>query len=202
MIVCLRIQSNNTIMKKFSILALLFIVALSSCKKDDDQDTVTPTPPNEEEVITKMEVRLSPSMGGDTVIMTFNDPDGDGGVDPTITGGILAANTDYSGDIQLYNETETPIEIVTEEILEEDDEHQFFFDVQLGATTWAYADMDDNMNPIGQMFTLTTADALSGTLKVTLRHEPEKEAEGVSDGDITNAGGETDIEVEFDVEVQ
>lgn len=189
-------------MKKFSILALLFIVALSSCKKDEDEDSVTPpTPPNEEEVITTMEVRLT-DPASNTVIMTFVDPDGDGGINPTITGGILSANTVYSGEIQLFNETETPAEIITTEILEEADEHQFFFDAQLGATTVAYADMDSNGNPLGQMFTLTTGDALSGTLTVTLRHEPVKEAPGVSDGDITNAGGETDIEVEFDVEIQ
>lgn len=188
-------------MKKFSILALLFIVALSSCKKDDDEETVTPTPPNEEEVITTMEVRLT-DPASNTVIMTFVDPDGDGGINPTITGGTLAANTVYTGEIQLFNETETPAEVITTEILELAEEHQFFFDAQLGATTVAYADMDENGNPLGQMFTLTTGDALSGTLTVTLRHEPDKEAAGVSDGDITNAGGETDIEVEFDVEIQ
>ncbi|HBK71516.1 MAG TPA: type 1 periplasmic binding fold superfamily protein, partial [Flavobacteriaceae bacterium] len=35
-----------------------------------------------------------------------------------------------------------------------------------------------------------------------LRHEPNKSASGVSDGDITNAGGETDIEVIFNITVQ
>ena len=34
-----------------------------------------------------------------------------------------------------------------------------------------------------------------GQFTVTLRHEPDKSAQGVSAGDITNAGGETDIEV-------
>jgi len=37
---------------------------------------------------------------------------------------------------------------------------------------------------------------------ITLRHEPAKDATGVSDGDITNAGGETDISVNFPVEIQ
>jgi hypothetical protein len=39
-------------------------------------------------------------------------------------------------------------------------------------------------------------------LKITLRHEPNKKASGVVGGSITNAGGETDIEVSFDVEVK
>jgi len=50
--------------------------------------------------------------------------------------------------------------------------------------------------------TLTTDAAGSGTITVILRHEPDKGASGVNDGDITNAGGETDIEVTFDVTVQ
>ena len=37
---------------------------------------------------------------------------------------------------------------------------------------------------------------------MTLRHEPAKDASGVAAGDITNAGGETDIEVTFDVTVE
>ena len=41
----------------------------------------------------------------------------------------------------------------------------------------------------------------NGTITVILRHEPDKDASGVSNGDITNAGGETDIEVVFNVEV-
>jgi hypothetical protein len=37
---------------------------------------------------------------------------------------------------------------------------------------------------------------------VTLRHEPDKGAAGVSGGDITNAGGDTDIEVTFPVVIE
>jgi hypothetical protein len=40
------------------------------------------------------------------------------------------------------------------------------------------------------------------TIRVTLIHEPMKSAAGVSSGDITNAGGETDIEVGLPVVVQ
>ena len=47
-----------------------------------------------------------------------------------------------------------------------------------------------------------TGAASVGTLKVTLRHEPNKSAAGVVGGDITNAGGETDIEVEFPIVIE
>jgi hypothetical protein len=66
----------------------------------------------------------------------------------------------------------------------------------------AYDDMDGSGNPIGVANTYLTGDAGSGTFTVTLRHEPNKTAAGVADGDITNAGGETDIEVEFPVTIQ
>ena len=41
----------------------------------------------------------------------------------------------------------------------------------------------------------STNAAGSGELQVVLRHEPDKFGANVSAGDITNAGGETDIEV-------
>ncbi|MEZ7887763.1 MAG: type 1 periplasmic binding fold superfamily protein, partial [Flavobacteriales bacterium] len=61
---------------------------------------------------------------------------------------------------------------------------------------------DEEGNPIGLSTVLTTGEMGSGTITVTLRHEPNKDAAGVSSGDIANAGGETDIEVTFNVEIQ
>ena len=62
--------------------------------------------------------------------------------------------------------------------------------------------MDENGNPVGLSFTLTTGEASSGALTFTLIHEPDKSGDGVSEGDITNAGGSKDIEVTFELEVQ
>ena len=59
---------------------------------------------------------------------------------------------------------------------------------------------DTNGNPIGLDYSFATWNAGgSGNLKITLRHQPDKNAAGVSSGDIANANGETDIEVEFPV---
>ena len=41
-----------------------------------------------------------------------------------------------------------------------------------------------------------------GNLKITLRHRPQKNAEGVASGNITNAGGATDAEVIFPVAIE
>jgi len=167
-------------------------LSLSACKKDD------PEPPNEEEVITTLNYTLTPQ-SGDAVTLTFQDLDGDGGNAPTVTSGTLSANTIYSGSLELLNEIEN--EDITEEIKDEDDEHQFFFEATNGISI-DYDDEDGDGNPVGLSNTLTTTSAGSGTIKVTLIHEPEKDADGVAGGSITNAGGETDIEVTFNVTVQ
>ena len=182
----------------FNFIMATAIIALS-CSSDDN-----PVPVNEEEVITTMTLTLVPQGGGDNVVLQTRDLDGDGPNPPVVTvSGDFSSNTSYDGSIVLLNETESPAEDITEEVEEEADEHQFFF--QLGGTidvTAAYADTDDNGNPIGLSFTLSAGDASNGTLTVILRHQPDKDATGVSDGDITNAGGETDIEQTFQVSIQ
>lgn len=172
------------------------ILAVSSCKKED------PIIPNEEEVITTLVYTLTPQDGGNTVEFRFTDLDGDGGDAPVITNGTLDTNTVYNGSLSLLNETETPAEEITEEIEEEAEDHQLFFTLSGVSASVDYADADADGNPIGLFTTVSTTTASTGTLVVTLRHELSKGAEGVSAGDITNAGGETDIEVTFDVTIQ
>jgi hypothetical protein len=116
--------------------------------------------------------------------------------------GSLAANTTYNGVMEVLNETESPAEDITEEVLEEALEHQFFFTPSNSIATFAYSDADSEGNPIGIKFTLTTSDGGTGNINITLIHEPEKTEPDVSSGDITNAGGEADIEATFSVTVQ
>lgn len=165
-------------------------------------DPETPEPPNEEEVITTLRYTLIPNGGGDTVVLSFQDLDGDGGNTPVLTSDTLAANTTYAGTLEILNETTTPADDITSEILEEDVDHQFFFETTVGDMTVAYNDQDENGAPVGLSTNLTTVSAGHGTLTITLRHEPNKSAMGVANGEIANAGGETDIEVTFDTHVQ
>ena len=191
---------NSKFMKNFKIytLSLILVLALfSSCKKD------TPEPENEEEVITTLIYTLTPEAGGNSVVFSFRDLDGDGGDAPVVINGVLAANTVYDTEIELLNEAENPTEDITEEVEAEGDEHQIFYaqtaDLDMA---FAYVDLDGDGNPIGLMTKLETGAASTGMYRITLRHEPSKSANGVSNGDITNAGGSTDIEVTFDVEIQ
>ena len=191
---------KNIFQTKSLLLTLIFVSLLSimSCS-DDPEDPIIE---NEEEVITTLTYTLTPSEGGSAVVLSYQDLDGDGANEPTITNGTLSAETTYSGSLTLLNETESPAESVTEEIEEEDADHQFFFVTTVSGLSVAYADTDDDGNPVGLASTLTTGSAGSGNLTVTLKHEPDKSASGVSDGVITNAGGETDISVTWTITVE
>ena len=180
------------------VITLVLVISLifSACDADD------PVIPNEEELITTLNFTLVPANGDPAITLSFVDLDGDGGTAPTITGGTLAANQSYTGSVELLNEAETVTEDITLEVAEEDDEHQFFFQSTISDLTVNYNDQDADGNPLGISSTLNTGAAASGTLTIILRHEPDKFASGVSGGDITNAGGETDIEVTFPIDVQ
>lgn len=178
----------------YMLLPLLFLT--TACDPDD------PEPVNEEELITTLNYILTPDNGGEVVTLNFSDLDGDGGTAPVITGGTLQANTTYNGLLELFNESEDPVEDISEEVEEEGVDHQFFFLTEQINASVTYIDADNNGDPIGLLTELVTGGPSSGQLTVVLRHEPDKDANGVTNGDITNAGGETDIEVSFDVDIE
>ena len=93
---------------------------------------------------------------------------------------------------------EDPAEDVTLEIVEEQDEHQVFFSAMDLAVDFAYVDFDSNGFPVGTQFTLTTTNAGSGSVTITLIHEPMKP----NDGTVDTAGGSIDIQTSFPVTVE
>lgn len=187
----------KSILKLFTLLLVSnFIV---SCSNDDDNSI--PPPVNEEEVITTMTLTFTPVGGGTVVELKTQDLDGDGPDAPVVTiSGSFQSDTTYNGTVEFLNELEDPAEDITEEVAEESLEHQVFFTVTGGLGTMTYNDTDADGNPIGldiSFQTVSTGTPINGSITVTLRHESNKNASGVSDGDITNAGGETDIEETF-----
>ncbi|NKI32196.1 type 1 periplasmic binding fold superfamily protein [Croceivirga thetidis] len=183
-------------MKTLKFLSIFFMAGLLfvACSDDDSN----PTPVDEEEVITTMTITLTPVGGGDTITFQTQDLDGDGPGAPNVTvSGNLAGNTTYNGSIVLLNETESPAENVTTEIEEENDEHQFIFEIGGSVASAAATDQDGNGNPVGLSFALVTNTAGAGTLTVTLRHKPTKP----NDGTLAGAGGETDIAATFNFNI-
>lgn len=187
-----KFQTMKT-MKNISFYALLSI-AMIGCSDDDTAPEVI----NDEELITTVILTLTQE-SGDQVVLTTVDLDGDGPDEPVTTVvGNFSQNTQYQGAVQFLNETEDPAEDITEEVIEEADEHQVFYTVSEGLNiTTTYQDFDSNDNPLGVNITLETGEASSGSLTVTLRHEPVKPNDGLD-----SAGGETDIATRFDVTIE
>jgi hypothetical protein len=185
-------------MRKLNFLATVLFTTLLfvSCSKDDDS---TPEPVNEEEVITTLTATLVPAGQGTTITLKSQDLDGDGPNPPVITvSGNLSAGVIYNGTIELLNEMESPAEDITEEVEEEDLDHQFFYTIGGGLdVTTSYENNDSEGNPLGTEFTLVAGAASSGALTFTLRHEPTKPNTGLDD-----AGGETDLAVTFNLTVE
>lgn len=181
---------------RFRLAALLLATPLlfASCKKDKED----PKPDDENEQITTVTYLLTPAAGSSapTATVTWRDTDGTGGNAPTIGALNLKPNTTYTGALTLLDETKNPMVVTSDEIAKEKDEHIFFF-VPTPASLLAVTrtDKDSKNLEVGLATRLVTNAAGTGTLVVTLRHQP-----GVKDG--TFAPGDTDVEVTFPVTVQ
>ena len=188
---------------KILAIALVSIFTFSSCSDDDDK----PTPVIENEVITTVTAVYTPVGGGASITLQSRDLDGDGPNDAIISvSGKFAQGTTYNGVLSFLNETVNPAEDITEEIKELALEHQIFYQKTGTINSISYADTASNFDssgkPIGLESVFTTTGVASGSIKIILKHEPNKSGANVATGDITNAGGSTDAEVVFDVVVE
>ncbi len=189
------------------------------CADDDDSSPVGPDEPDhheeedddhhgpgEEELITTLAITITPSSGGSPYTVRFRDLDGPGGNAPVVDRIELDAGTDYDCTAEVLNETETPPEDITEEVKEEAEAHQFFYQTLGGFSpaTVTYADKESDYvtnsgadHPVGIAFTLSVPEnAQSGQLRVLLSHFDEAPKDGVNQSD------ETDIDVTFGVFVR
>jgi hypothetical protein len=108
----------------------------------------------------------------------------------------LRANTIYTGAITLLDETKTPVANVTDEVAKESDEHLFVYtSTPANLMTVTRTDRDSKNLEVGIRTQVVTAAAGTGSLRVTLRHQP-----GSKNG--TATPGDTDVEVTFPVTVQ
>src|SRR5215211_7498788 len=108
-------------MRSHQILSLYLMASLAvtaACSDDDDGGGT-----NEEEVITTVSLSFAPRGGGTAVTAAFDDADGDGGAAPVIEPITLASAVTYDLSVRFLNKLETPPEEITEEVLDESDQH-------------------------------------------------------------------------------
>lgn len=185
---------------KFVFLGSIFAtVVLMAC--DDDN---VPAEGNDEEFITKVELIFSPVSGGNPIVITAEDPDGEGPKGLSSASDImLSAGDDY----ELFVGFENIIngEDITKEVEEEADEYMIFFGFSEGVFKSPsgtgniqgpggvnYVDKDENNLPIGLVTSWIAGDAgKSGTFRLVLKHQPNTKsmnttvADGVSAVDVT-----------------
>lgn len=170
---------------KISLLGVAFGGLLfSACERQPD----TPT----QEIITTVKLVFSDPTGASQTVV-WKDADGDGGLAPTIGQVNLKAGTIYDCGISILNESVSPTEDITAEILAEKEVHLFTFKATGANLTATYSDSDANGKPVGLVTKMTTGAASSGSLIIKLHHEPTDK------NNLADPGGDIDIEVEFPV---
>ncbi len=187
--------------KSLRLMALLFTaITIVSCSDDDD----APEEEEELEVITDVTlVFTNQADASDVVMASAEDPDGTGVQGLQVLDEItLSADTQYTLTFEIFNNLETPGEDIGEEILEEDNEHQFFFsftedafdspmgdgNIDTASDPINYDDVDENGNPVGLSTSWTTPASATldgGTFTARLQHQPDIKTAttGANDGD-------------------
>ena len=198
----------------FLSISMVALFLLSGCDNED------PSPENVPELITKVNLKFTPSAGGSVVTVSATDPDGDGVQDIAVDGPInLLKEVQYTLSIELINGLYKPGEEgydITEEVEEEGDEHQLYFGFSDGVFsspagagnikdnaasvvgTVNYLDEDSNGRPLGLITSWTTKNQIvsSKSFRVLLKHQPD-----IKSNTSTSLDGETDLDITFTLNI-
>ena len=192
-------------LKKASLYFLaLLAFGFASCESED------PEKENEGEVITDVTLKFQELNGSNALvgeILSFkaSDPQGiEVGKTPTVQSISLTKGKNYQMTIEVTNSIEG--EDITQEILEEAEEHQFFFLGQVFDSSFFSIQYADAGGIALGVKTNVTVSASTGTnnssMRVVLRNDLDKNFPGVSNTNFANfvqAGGETDLDITFPV---
>ena len=176
------------------ILSLAFITLfLNACK----EETIDPgkTPDNATELITTLKVILTDSATSAKTEFIFRDKDGEGGNAPERFDTIkVSAGKVYSCELQFLDESKAETDTISNEIIEEANEHLIYFDPKNVNMNIQITDKDGNNLPLGLFSKWRNLSSGNGFLEIVLKHQP-----GVKDG--SRDKGETDASVSFRIEI-
>lgn len=205
---------------KYLRLSVILISAtiITSCSSDDD---AAPEEENEVEVFTDVTLIFTNTAdAGDVVRASAQDPDGTGIQELQVLDAItLATDTEYILTYEILNALDPEdVEDIGDEILDEDDEHQFFFSFTEGAFADPMGDgnidsasdpinyndedsdnQDGSGNPVGLSTTWTTLESplAGGSFVVRLKHQPDVKTSTSGSND-----GDTDFDLTFVLNIQ
>jgi hypothetical protein len=180
---------KNLIKNTAITIGIAIIACTTACKKKVVEKE------NEEELITTLALNFSNADTSFTV--KYEDLDGAGGNAPIINAINLKANKTYNVSLVLMDMTKTPPVITSDKIKTEGTDHQFFYNVNTANVTVKTTDVDANNKPLGLTSTWATTVANTGSITLTLKHQPN--IKPAAPGNITVGG--TDIEATFMVTI-
>lgn len=190
-------SKTNSASKVMPIIIILIsgaVVLMGTFFSGCSDDLNNPPNPNEEELITSVELQFINSQTLSEITFRFADPDGVGGDPPTqLDTVILDTFSSYTISLKFLDESKSPVEDITAEIKEEGTEHLVCYEVD-GASL-SITDKDQGGLPLGLEANVETSGVKNGLLVVILKHQPE--------GKDGSCGlGETDVEVSFPLVVE
>ncbi len=174
-----------------------FSLLFTACKKDD------PPTPVEEELITTLKLTFT---GTGPAIAPFiykvDNGFGNTGGNVVVDTIVIPANMTFLVGAEVLNEQKNPVEDITEEIVEEGEDHLFLYESSpssgAGSITYINGAVDAAGNPFNITLNVKSGSAGNGTLTVRLMHKPtNKNGKTPSE-----SGGSTDLEAVFPVRLQ
>ena len=185
---------------------LLFI----SCDKDD-----TPEAENEMEVFTKAVIKVTDLSDDSSDTYEFEveehdhdhdhsfiamNQEGEDHGDHTVI--ELGSGSEYKFEISFLNESD-PNNIIdmTEEVIEEADDHHVFYELVGNGISYATMSgdtLDSDENPLNLVTKWTTTTATEVEVEAYLLHQPTSKTGNTRD----DFGGATDVEIEFEAHVE
>ena len=184
---------------KLGLIILAIPLVMNACKKDEDLPNLPNPVINEPENITTIELHFKNLSTNSSFIAVWSDPDGPGGEAPKIDDIILDTNTIYEVTVRLYDKSKTPHEDLTQEVIDESEEHLFCYEVKglLDSNlVISIEDQDKNGLDFGLKTKWTTKAISTGKVDIELKHQINNSKDGSCDK------GETDIDISFDVNIK
>lgn len=188
-------MNKNRISILFYTIAVASIVLLNACKKQYEDKTPLP---EENELITTINIQAVDTISLDTFNFAWRQPDGPGTkieVD-TIQ---LDANKGYLVSIDLLDESKNPKASITEEIEQDANSHRFVYSTNLAGSSIKILDFDSHIPALelGLKFVFGAGATGSGNFNVLLKHYTDLDPK-------TNGlnSGSTDIEVSFPMKLK